>query len=152
MGMKSLEQYRADFIDVIKRQLGAAIRAKGGTVNDTDAWSAFVSAVSGIPLNPKKATGTVTSSSTQQNFGGINWYYVTVSVDFGFTPRIIYVYRDGFSISSATIYNSRASGNQGYYLPSGTQFSITSPAYVTSTGFLLPVNAASTVYTWEAFE
>jgi hypothetical protein len=33
------------FLESVKSQLGQAIRAKGGTVNDTDPWSVFVSAV-----------------------------------------------------------------------------------------------------------
>jgi hypothetical protein len=73
MGMKSLEQNRVDFIDVIKRQLGSAIRAKGGTVNDTDAWSVFVSAVSGMPVKKFKS-GTFTISGASVAVTGLGFY------------------------------------------------------------------------------
>ena len=53
-GVQDLEAH----LNAIKAQLAAAIRAKGGTVNDTDAWSAFVSAVSGIPVK-KWASGNI---------------------------------------------------------------------------------------------
>lgn len=43
-------------LSAIKAQLGAAIRAKGGTVNDTDAWSVFVSAVANMATK-RWATG-----------------------------------------------------------------------------------------------
>ncbi|MDE3839352.1 hypothetical protein C0966_08300 [Bacillus methanolicus] len=71
------------FLDGIKAQLGSAIRAKGGTMNDTDPFSAFVSAVNGIPLGKKWASGTATTSGSST---------VTIS-GLSFRPSVILVAR-----------------------------------------------------------
>ncbi|MBL4950973.1 exo-alpha-sialidase [Neobacillus sp. YIM B02564] len=64
----------------IKSQLGAAIRAKGGTVNDTDAWSAFVSAIDNIIPGRKFVTGNFTPSGSSVSIRGLM-----------FTPSVIIV-------------------------------------------------------------
>lgn len=60
-GVQDLETH----LNGIKAQLAEAIRAKGGTVNDTDAWSAFVNAVANMQ-SKKWATGTGTTNSSSR--------------------------------------------------------------------------------------
>lgn len=150
----------------IKAQLAAAIRAKGGTVNDTDAWSAFVSAVSNM-TNKRWASGTVTSSSTTTSFqyagttGTAGFYSATVT-GLTFKPSLVILFSTtGMSMS---IYLEM---NDGFYPKTVKAFSYNgtnlngsvynlkgdvSPASVTSTGFVLPVGSNNTNYTWLAFE
>jgi hypothetical protein len=152
-----------DHLNKIKAQLGAAIRAKGGTVNDTDAWSAFVSAVGGLGYAGGKrwASGTVNCSSSQLGFimydGSVsNFLYITVT-GLTFIPSFIIIRRvadDRFCVT----YDSRAvwtdcikmlyTTNQGYTLRK------TGNAYVDNTGFRLPVSnvAYNDAYQWIAFE
>jgi hypothetical protein len=168
MGMKSLEQFHIDIIDVVKRQLGQAIRDKGGTVNDTDAWSAFVSAVANM-TNKRWASGTTTSSSSQSQFryadGSTTYgmYYVNVT-GLTFKPSYIIITTTSTPGERMSIYSEIY---DGHYSKTVKAFSFggasgqgtianfradVSPASVTSTGFLLPVWTANTSYTWIAFE
>jgi hypothetical protein len=153
----------------IKAQLGAAIRAKGGTVNDTDAWSAFVSAVANMQVK-RWASGTVTSSSSTLSFeyagstSTNNTYYVTVS-GLSFKPSLIILQTNNVSnFSYLVIYNEI---NDGFYPKTvkvsqydidaygGTSINYKGDkpnASVTNEGFTLPVYASSAIYNWIAFE
>jgi hypothetical protein len=156
-----------DHLNGIKAQLGAAIRAKGGTVNDTDAWSAFVSAVANMSVI-KFQSGIVTSSATTMAFQHAS----TTSTDFRYTvtvtgltfkPSLVVIFGNASSDASITIYSEI---DDGYYPKTVKVFKYpgnastlneynykgdVSPASVTSTGFVLPVYAASKIYTWMAF-
>ncbi|MCL6615559.1 MAG: hypothetical protein K6T39_00240 [Anoxybacillus ayderensis] len=151
MGKNFSEQYRADFINVIKRQLGAAIRAKGGTVNDTDTWSAFVSAVNGIVTGKKWASGTLpnqTNISSDVN-GTISGLL--------FSPKMVYIYcYTSYGSRYAYAYKSSYDGLAG----SGDNVGGTSMVYPTnlkSDGFdyTYKVYSAPNTFTsvkWYAFE
>jgi hypothetical protein len=150
----------------IKAQLGTAIRAKGGTVNDTDAWSAFVSAVANISAK-KFASGTVTSSSESYAFqyasssSTTNCPSITVT-GLTFKPSLIIVF--GTNNTSITIYSEIYDSFYGktvkVFKYDGASFTINnlnfkgdvSPVSITSTGFVLPVWHSSGNYFWIAFE
>lgn len=165
MGMKSIENCRIDFIDVIKRELGAAIRAKGGTVNDTDAWSAFVSAVNGIQLGKKWASGTVVTSSgtlsfTQDDGTTQQQYYFTVT-GLTFKPSVIIATRFySAGTIQGTIYKNPAETGLAnsdsritFLYGTGKNWRETGNAVVSSTGFTLPTNTgANLTLNWIAFE
>lgn len=153
-------------LNAIKAQLGAAIRAKGGTVNDTDAWSAFVSAVANI-TNKRVQTGTVTSSSATQTFEyagstGIAGFYTATATGLTFKPSLVFLintagksfslYSEAYDgIYSKTVkvvqFSSGGSTANNYNMKGDV-----SPASVTSAGFTLPVFHANATYTWIAFE
>ncbi|QXJ39601.1 hypothetical protein BV455_02967 [Parageobacillus caldoxylosilyticus] len=93
-----------DHLNAIKAQLAEAIRAKGGTVNDTDAWSAFVSAISGMQ-NKKWATGSITlNSGTTATISGL-----------GFNPTYILLTNMTSSSTSGGIIEIRAEFNAVIY-------------------------------------
>jgi hypothetical protein len=149
-----------DHLNAIKAQLAAAIRAKGGTVNDTDAWSAFVSAIASM-ANKRWASGKTTVS------GGGGSATLTVS-GLSFTPSIVIVYMDTNN-NDATYYNAigiylntpsldKTSGidNGGifgryYYNNNATRSE--SSSVITSNGFSMTTPASSgTQLSWIAFE
>ncbi len=153
-----------DHLNGIKAQLAAAIRTKGGTVNDTDAWSAFVSAVVNM-MNKRWATGTATSTSSYQNFqyagstATVTMPFVTVT-GLTFKPSLILIVgsqslsiyseiNDAYYQKAVKVvsYGSTSSGASNYNIKGDV-----SPASVTSTGFTLPVYTGDTTYTWLAIE
>lgn len=77
-GVQDLQSH----LNGIKAQLGSAIRSKGGTVNDTDAWSAFVSAVSNMQVKRWASGSTATVSNLTK---------VTIN-NLTFTPSLVYIY------------------------------------------------------------
>ena len=164
MGMKSLEQYCVDFNDVIKAQLGAAIRAKGGTVNDTDAWSAFVSAINAISLGKKFASGSTTSSSETLNFYGSvdnvarTRNYITIT-GLSFTPSYILILKGdnteqiSYDISRGTQYAIDVVTNRNGTFAQATCYVFKldgTSAYTNASGFQMPVQTATATYNWVA--
>jgi hypothetical protein len=166
MGMKSLEQYHADFIDVIKRQLGAVIRAKGGTVNDTDPFSAFVSAISNM-ANKRWASGQANSSTSQTSFahaggGYYSHYYLSVS-GLNFKPSAIIIFGVGSNDVSilfpSILYNTQSKGRVLVTNYTSTAYSynvythsIEPPLVVDYGTFTMPVRYSGNAYYWYAFE
>ncbi|AIE61714.1 hypothetical protein [Bacillus methanolicus] len=141
----------------IKAQLGAAIRSKGGTVNDTDAWSAFVSAVTNMQVK-RWVRGTGTTSSTSLGFyhpdgNFYNLCYLTVT-GLTFKPSMVLIWgRDNnyyTVLFPETIYSSYSIGRiitgtynvNSYSGYSIYTFRLDSPAYVTSTGFQLSIGTS----------
>ena len=138
----------------IKAQLASAIRAKGGTVKDTDAWSAFVSAVANM-ANKRWATGTRAWSTTSNNKVSYTISGLT------FTPTIVFVIRDTPPYSTSYYgtgvrfgnyfvgcpdYGTVSGAQAGVYAIdiSGTSFTV---RMVGSNGYNL-----SGTFTWYAFE
>jgi hypothetical protein len=127
-----------DHLNAVKAQLAEAIRAKGGTVNDTDAWSAFVSAVSNM-ANKRWASGSATPSSNILTVTGLS-----------FNPRFI------IALNSA---NQRIFGL--YVAEYSTNYSISddSISFVTTQKTFTPISngfslwvGISTEFKWWAFE
>jgi hypothetical protein len=120
----------------IKAQLGAAIRAKGGTVNDTDPFSAFVSAVNtlGFVGSKKYASGSTTTSGFMLTVSGLS-----------FRPKIVKWYYD--------------SGNYGFSydsLPYALQYgggtaSLISNFSFNDNGFTFNTNQSNKTVLWEAW-
>jgi hypothetical protein len=81
--VKAVQDSQTTFLPSVKSKFGTAIRGKGGTVNDADSWDTMVSAVGGIPINYRKATGTITPAAD----GVINITGLT------FNPSVVYAYR-----------------------------------------------------------
>jgi hypothetical protein len=151
----------------IKAQLGAAIRAKGGTVNDTDAWSAFVSAVGNMQVK-RWASGTGLTSTTGITFRRpgettATLYYLEIT-GLTFKPSTIILLSPTrvFSILSPILLPGVPLNNaqiiHGSYPASGDTsvtmsiFQLSDGAYVNQNGFRLPLNASGTTVTWYAFE
>lgn len=107
----------------------------------------------------RSASGTITSSSSTQTFSfgaqNFNFYTVTVS-GLDFTPsRIVIDSTANISGGDFTLYDAGANfqGTGAVILTSGeTMFTLQSPAYVNSSGFLVPVDSASQSYRWFAYE
>lgn len=152
-----------------KAQLGSVIRSKGGIVNDTDPFSKFISAISGMN-NKRWATGTTTSSTSTVAFtyadGSTTYqtYYVRVT-GLSFKPSFIYM----FNYSSGTIKMTVYSEFPNDYYPKSIKMTIFSPsssssytvynfkgdvssASVAPDGFTLPAYVSNVPYTWIAFE
>ncbi|QPA33374.1 sialidase/neuraminidase family protein [Thermaerobacillus caldiproteolyticus] len=129
-------------LNAIKAQLGAAIRAKGGTVNDTDAWSAFVSAVNGIPLGKKFAKGTgMTDASNMLTITGLT-----------FLPSVIVIGRVGQTTEGpmASFYRDV---NANYYQSGSGYLAVTTKGgYINATGFKLDTQYPNTNMYWIAVE
>jgi len=149
-----------DHLNSIKTQLASAIRAKGGMVNDTDAWSAFVSAVNNLD-SKRRAAGITTSSATTINFynsqgNSSTSYYVQVT-GLTFMPSVIILTRN----SGSTIGYPRVAVDKtaplvgGYTLinRNGSFFRLDGvSAYIDSSSFRLPYeNGSESVY-WIAYE
>jgi hypothetical protein len=153
----------------IKAQLGAAIRAKGGTVNDTDAWSAFVSAVGSMPVK-RWASGIVNSpvGTTSWTYAGngstVSLASVTVT-GLTFKPSVIVIQgNSGGTNFPLTVY-SEPTNNVYPKIAQVSNYDVdslavstynikadTGGAYVNETGFNLPVTTQSITYQWIAFE
>ncbi|MEL3959411.1 sialidase family protein [Caldifermentibacillus hisashii] len=157
-----------DHLNAVKAQLGSAIRANGGTVNDTDAWSVFVSAVSNM-TNKRWASGTTTSSSSTLSFShadgtGVNLSYVEVT-GLNFTPSCILIY-SVTNTNSITIlypeniwsgqYPIRIIATQYVTYGSGTvnsrSMKLEGNAYVSQGVFRLPHLYQNKTIKWIAFE
>lgn len=108
MGMKSLEQYRADFIDVIKRTMATNLKNKGTAANSTEFLQALADKIANVNTGKKWASGSFTSSET-----GL----YTIS-GLSFTPSLVILYvnttdTDSFVISILLTQTVR------YYVKSG---------------------------------
>jgi hypothetical protein len=58
MGMKSLEQYRADFIDVIKRIMATNLTNKGTSASWTESLQSLANKIANVNTGKKFASGT----------------------------------------------------------------------------------------------
>lgn len=160
-----------DHLNAIKAQLASAIRSKGGTVNDTDAFTTMLSVLNGLQTK-RWASGTVTSTSSSNTLQFIlgnnttsTWSYITVT-GLTFKPSVIIArykptaYTTGIQI----IYDSRgmiadydvkiALGYVPYNSSSQPTYGFKedgTKAYVNSDGFRLPASNDKT-YEWIAFE
>lgn len=149
-----------DHLNAIKAQLGSAIRAKGGTVNDTDAWSAFVSAVNNLG-SKRRAAGITTSSTTTINFynnqgSSSTSYYVQVT-GLTFMPSVIILTpNSGSTIGYPKVAVDKTAPLVGGYTlinRNGSFFRLDGvSAYIDSSSFRLPyANGNESVY-WIAYE
>lgn len=157
------------FLNSKKAGLGGAIRAKGGTVNDTDSWDTIVSAVSTM-TNKKWATGTATSAGASSTFihpdSTTYTLYPISASGLNFTPSSIMIWTDVSTQASFTIlfpsyiYSTNSLGRiltGGYYPTNYSTYRIdtlqlSGAAVVSSTGFTMPTISASVSYRWVAFE
>lgn len=149
-GVQDLQTY----LNGIKAQLGAAIRAKGGTVNDTDAWSAFVSAVANMSVK-RWATGT--TNATSNVFATYyNQTILTGSISvtgLAFKPKFVIMYKpNGSETPAIYIQGLSYQGVATADAWNGLHFYKIS-SEVTSTSFTLPFyNSSATNVVWIAFE
>jgi hypothetical protein len=109
-------------------------------------------------------SGTVTSSSTTSTYTYVNYatgsHYNAEVTGLPFTPsNIILIYDNGSGNYQLTVYSSIDNYIKmavfGYSSMTNTNYHVrrdTSPAYVNSSGFRLPVFGANTVYSWVAYE
>lgn len=155
-----------------KANIAGAIRGKGGTVNDADAWSAMASAVSGLPVK-RWASGTVTSSSVTTTFtyaDGTIGSYRSISVSgLNFTPSVILASQvsGNTSTNSTILYpktfptisptnTGRIAVMQGINSSQTEGFTWTfrlgGNATAYSGGFQIPVAGSSSSYEWYAVE
>ncbi|WP_420768764.1 hypothetical protein ACNR9V_03290 [Parageobacillus thermoglucosidasius] len=81
MGMKSLEQYRADFIDVIKRTMATNLTNKGTSASATESLQSLVDKIANVNTGKKWASGTFTSSGNSITISGLS-----------FRPSLVLVY------------------------------------------------------------
>ena len=95
-----------------KSLLGASIRGKGGTVNDTDSLEVMASAIGGIPLGKKKVTGTITSSSSTGpviDYNGANTSNIYVAFNMAnipFIPSVIeFIRTDKASLAPSAVWH-----------------------------------------------
>jgi hypothetical protein len=159
-----------DHLNAIKAQLGAAIRAKGGTVNDADPFSAFVSAITNM-TNKRWVSGTAITPSSPSTFthpnGTTSGAYPLTVTGLSFTPSTVLIFPTSTSNTWITILFPinlpRASGTGGriIMLPfhnenittgSTYNFALVSPAQIVNGGFTLPFYSPNVSVTWYAFE
>jgi hypothetical protein len=137
-----------DHLNAIKAQLAAAIRAKGGTVNDTDPFSAFVSAVANMQAK-RWATGIFNVTSYTVSVSGLN-----------FKPTFIYIWDSTRPGYSTTIYNDLESDNPNYVIHvgygSGNGGSLTAQKLgnvtISQGSFSIKTNYNNYTVKWLAFE
>lgn len=148
----------AEVVDPARRaKMASAIRSKGGSANDADAWETLEQAVEGIVI-PKKASGTVTSSSSTTGFqvpsgGYTSMYYATIDMSIlGFTPKVINLRRtdklgagmivwmyDNYYQSGSDVANVESNGTD-----------LRAPYSNGPTN--IPVTHANVSFTWDAYE
>ncbi|MED5050670.1 sialidase family protein [Anoxybacillus rupiensis] len=140
-------------LNAIKAQLGAAIRAKGGTVNDTDTWSAFVSAIGALGLTSSKrwARGTKSSemSTPYLNVSGLSFKpSLVIAKEVGTVSDTIgfYIYADKTKVFP----NSTSSIASRVYSASSSPLVMNTTMY--DNGFSLHVYATNSFHEWIAFE
>lgn len=81
MGMKKLEEYRVDFIDVIKRIMATNLTNKGVSASRTESLQALADKIANVNTGKRYATGTGWSGSTG----------IATITGLGFTPSIVKV-------------------------------------------------------------
>jgi hypothetical protein len=158
-----------DHLNAVKAQLGSAIRANGGTVNDTDAWSAFVSAIANMQ-SKRWASGTGVTSSTSMTFtfadGSSSSQYPLEVTGLSFRPSIVLIYST-IDTSYVTVlfpenlYTNNSNPIRILLLPysslntstgTGYSFRLEGNAYVSDGAFRLPYQSANRTVNWIAFE
>jgi hypothetical protein len=70
MGIKSIEQYRVDFIDVIKRTIATNLTNKGTSANATESLQALANKIANVNTGKKWASGTIPSSPIVSGYDG----------------------------------------------------------------------------------
>ena len=150
--VKATQDVQTTYLPAVKSKLGTAIRAKGGVVNDTDALEVMASAVGGIPLGKKFASGTTSSTGT-------SYYDINVS-GLSFTPSTVVVVRSLPSYYMYIVANPKITELQNAFLQmtsSGSMnvYTYTSTYKLFDGGFKLrfSTNSSSTdpIY-WYAYE
>ncbi|MGG1291361.1 sialidase family protein [Bacillus smithii] len=162
-GVQDLQTY----LSGIKAQLASAIRSKGGTVNDNDPFSSFVSMIIGMS-GRKYVPGTVTSSSTKKGFSSANrdgsqsMYYVTIP-NLGFAPRLIILFHTaGVSSSEHAFYLADPVTNANTEIVVDASFDYSNTFQGSAAAFYvtrdengnlqIPVSWQSNLYEFHAFE
>ena len=144
--MKAVADANSTFLPSVKAKLGSAIRAKGGSVNDTDSFDAMVSAVSGITLGKKYASGTVVISSVSP--------YNCIVRGLSFQPSIILVEDRTPSFSQSIVYHNLPNIDKlrHWNNPSNSAGTDINAVWIIySDGFQVNCNGPQTV-TWTAIE
>lgn len=161
MGMKSLEQYRADFIDVIKRTMATNLSNKGVSASGTEALQALANKIANVNTGKKWASGTIVGAYDDS----LGKHYVQVS-GLSFTPSVILInaLNSNYEI---TIYNKnlvsslmflsvfstsgRSALNTTTYTENVSTTEESTGFYVYNNTFKLNV-LRKVVYSWIAFE
>lgn len=85
----------AEVVDPARRaKMASAIRSKGGSANDADAWETMAQAVEGIVI-PKKASGTITFSGDGRNaiVTGLTFLPKTIVMKHSANPNNVLTYQ-----------------------------------------------------------
>ena len=132
--MKAVQDTQTTMLPSVKAKLGSAIRAKGGTVNDTDSFDLMVSAITNAS-NVKSASGTFTAVGTTVTVTGLSFtpgivsaYYTATDYSSGFTSN-------GVNVGSK---NSASVFTVATFVPNASGFTLTVPSNV--------------LYSWKAKE
>jgi len=165
---KSSKDMNEVVLPSVRAEVAAAVRKIGGSANDTDMFPALIAAI-GNTQAYKMQTGTITSASTSLTFtytaGSTvsNSYIQTSALTFKPVIIILNYYNSTSGYVYTTIYMDF---HDGYYQKTAKMFASTSntssltvysfkadvsPAFVSNTGFLLPVLNANTIYNYIAF-
>lgn len=150
----------------IKNTLATNLTEKGQASTGAETLTALVAKVSNVATGKKWASGTVTSSSSNEGFyrgdGYMSYIPSVVVTGLTFKPTTIYLisiyqnrvvlYRegyDGFMSRTAKVFTYSSAGFNGWT----ENFNAgTSPAYVNATSFKLPAPIQNTSYSWIAYE
>ncbi|OXL87336.1 hypothetical protein BCV73_32920 [Paenibacillus sp. SSG-1] len=121
---------------------------------------AKVGGVLGTAAKYKFVSGTVISSTEFKTFvrldaGTVNHYYVQVSYAFGWSPKLILLYKTSYGSTDfkPTIYCSQDGGfiSLAYDSVNMSPNAVNGAAYVNSNGFLFPVEGYYANYNWLVF-
>ncbi|WP_394137424.1 sialidase family protein [Cytobacillus oceanisediminis] len=155
----------AEVVDPARRaKMAAAIRSKGGSVNDADAWETMAQAVGGMALGKKSASGTSTSTTStyavEQTTGSSSLLKYRLAIT-GLSFKPSYVIANSGNINGGvTIFKVSAdfisgNGQQEFVFVNSTTVTYAiqnSNFYVTETAIYMPVHDSGIVYNWIAIE
>lgn len=170
-GSDSLQTLVNTRLQGLKNTLATNLTNKGQSSNGSETLQNLINKVASITTGKRFLTGSVTSSSAGEHFSSVTtapYRYSVVVNGLTFKPSIILVYtgpnteRNG----SVTVYKSGGvivrdgilyeivETMHSYYDSDtyGEMYRATTPAYVTSSGFKLPVQLSNQVYDWIAIE
>lgn len=120
--VKANQDVQATYLPAVKSKLASAITAKGGTASGSDTWSALESAVGGIPLGKKWASGTSTSTGTSY------WDIIVSGLDF--IPTTVVVVRTYSTSSYMYIFaNEKITELQNSFIQGSSSGSLQAYAY-----------------------
>uniref|UniRef100_A0A7U3YCV5 Uncharacterized protein n=1 Tax=Geobacillus sp. (strain Y4.1MC1) TaxID=581103 RepID=A0A7U3YCV5_GEOS0 len=145
MGMKSLEQYRADFIDVIKRTMATNLTNKGVSASTTESLKALADKIANVNTGKKWASGTVTSDSSGK-------FQVT---GLSFTPSFFIAIGDSATNQGISIGVTKWwPYHSGELFSNGVNFAINFNGNVAflSNGFMGQASGPGITIKWYAFE